>query len=55
MLALFLFFLSLDSANFELTISDNQVEIHAPYTGANSPQRYPIHHHGRHRARWEQD
>ncbi|MGI6366352.1 MAG: PH domain-containing protein [Bacillota bacterium] len=37
MLALFLFFLSLDSANFELTISDNQVEIHAPLYGYEFP------------------
>lgn len=37
LLALFLFFLNMDSANFELTISDNQVEIHAPMYGYKFP------------------
>lgn len=37
LLALFLVFLSLDSANFELTITDNQVEIHAPIYGYEVP------------------
>lgn len=36
-LALFLLFLSFDTANYELTITDNQVEIHAPIYGYEFP------------------